>query len=440
VSVLDVLRSVWYGPRYERSSLERPTVPLTGAALVAAVSGPPTSSGQVVTPANALQISTVYACVRVIAETVASLPLHVYKRVPGGRQMVNHSLNALFDGNVNDAMTFVNYLEALLAHVLLWGNGYGEIDWTPDGRVGGLTLLAPDRTQALRNSRGTLVYQTTFPGSQDAQRRRADRILHLHGLAFDGITGYSPIHLQREALGLAAAAEKFGAKFFGNGSLPGGVLQTDQQLTDDVLQRLKVSWEQAHSGENQHRVAILEEGLKWAQTTIPPEDAQFLETRKFQRTEIAAIFRVPPHKVGELERATFSNIEQQDLEFEKNTITPWCVRLEKAINHSLLTEEEQAAGYFVKFSLNALVRGDLKSRYDAYAVGRQNGWLTANEIRTLEDMNPRPEGDALLVNGNMVALGADGAPPAKPTPTPPKPPTEDNNPNNGQDNQQEGNN
>ena len=270
---------------------------------------------------------------------------------------------------------------------------------------------------SLRNSRNALVYESTDDAGQP-KRRRSDRVLHIRGLSFDGLLGYSPVGLARETLGMAKATENYGARFFANDSRPGGVLQLDGQLSPDAIDRLKMSWETAHSNAmgNSHRVAVLENGLKWQSIGMPNDDAQWLETRKYTRSEIAGIYRVPAHLINDLDKATFSNIEHLGLEFAKHCIRPWCVRIEEALNRTLFTESERGR-LEVKFNLNGLERGDLASRTQAYAVFRQNGLMTANEIRALEDLNPIEGGDELLVNGNMIPIeqaGAEPEPPALP--------------------------
>jgi HK97 family phage portal protein len=402
-------------------NIERPTIPLTGAALLAAFGATPTASGRFVAPSTALQISAVYSCVNVIAETIATLPVHVYRRLPAGRELVtDHPVAVRLDQGPNDEMSTVDWLEALVGHVLLWGNGYNDVRRSPlDGSLQSIELLRPDRTNPVHNARNALVYESTDDQGQPV-RRRADRVAHIRGLSFDGLRGYSPIKLARESLGIAKATEEYGARFFANDSRPGGVLQMDGTLSEEGIKRLKTSWETAHSGltGNAHRVAVLENGLKWQSIGMPNDDAQWLETRKFTRSEIAGMYRVPAHLINDLDRATFSNVEHLGQEFATLCISPWCVRIENAFNRSLFTESERGR-LFVKFNLGGLVRGDIKSRYAAYAVGRQNGWLTANEIRELEDLNPVDGGDELLVNGNMVPIDEAGQQKQAPQPAPP---------------------
>ena len=235
-------------------------------------------------------------------------------------------------------------------------------------------------------------------------------VLHIPGLGFDGLVGYSPIAMAKNAIGMAIACEEYGAKFFANGAAPGGVLEHPGTIKDP--QRVRESWQSTFGGSgNANKIAVLEEGMKYTPIGISPEQAQFLETRKFQINEIARIFRVPPHMVGDLEKSSFSNIEQQSLEFVKYTLDPWVIRWEQSIQRSLLSRDEKSV-YFVKFNLEGLLRGDYQSRMNGYAIGRQNGWMSANDIRELENLDRIPAedgGDLYLINGNMLPLKNAGA-------------------------------
>ena len=235
-------------------------------------------------------------------------------------------------------------------------------------------------------------------------------VLHIPGLGFDGLVGYSPIAMAKNAIGMAIACEEYGAKFFANGAAPGGVLEHPGTIKDP--QRVRESWQSTFGGSgNANKIAVLEEGMKYTPIGISPEQAQFLETRKFQVNEIARIFRVPPHMVGDLEKSSFSNIEQQSLEFVKYTLDPWVIRWEQTIHRSLLLPDEKSQ-YFVKFNLEGLLRGDYQSRMNGYAIGRQNGWMSANDIRELENLDRIPAeegGDLYLINGNMLPLKDAGA-------------------------------
>jgi len=235
-------------------------------------------------------------------------------------------------------------------------------------------------------------------------------LLHIPGLGFDGLVGYSPIAMARNAIGMALATEEYGAKFFANGASPGGVLEHPGTLKDP--KKVRESWNAVYEGSgNAHRVAVLEEGMKFQSIGIPPDQAQFLETRKFQTEEICRIFRVPPHLVASLDRATFSNIEHQSISFVVHTIRPWLVRIEQSINRALFLESEKA-DYFTEFVVEGLLRGDYVSRMQGYATARQNGWMSANDIRTLENLDRIPEelgGDLYLINGAMTKLQDAGA-------------------------------
>jgi HK97 family phage portal protein len=242
----------------------------------------------------------------------------------------------------------------------------------------------------------------------------ADEILHIHGFSRDGIVGLSPIAYARESIGLGLAAQEYGARLFANNTTPKGVIEYPGKFKNqDTLNRLKEQIESAHRGlTNSHRMLILEEGMKWAQTGIAPEDAQFLQSRKFQIAEIARIFRIPPHMLGDLERATFTNIEHQSIDFVVHTIRPWLVRWEQEIMRSLLLPSQQKT-HFAEFNVDALLRGDIKSRYDAHAVGIRNGWLNADEVRQLENMNPIPDGKGqqYMVPLNMAPAGGEPSDP-----------------------------
>jgi HK97 family phage portal protein len=383
---------------------------------------PQTASGATVTTEGSLKNTTVFACVRVLAESVASLPLIVYERLGDGRgkrRAGEHSLYRILHDLSNTEMTSVELRETLMGHLALWGNAYGEIERDRGGRVRGLWPLRPDQMTVQRVA-GRLIYVYQLP---DGQRMTlpADMVMHLRGLSTDGVMGYSPIALARQAVGLALATEEFGSRFFGNGARPGGVLQHPGVLSKDAQDRLRKSLESRHRGlSNAHRLMILEEGMTLKEVGIPPEDAQFLETRRFQVAEIARMFRVPLHMVGELERATNNNIEHQSLEFVIHTLRPWLVRWEQAISRDLLTPAERAR-YFAEHLIDGLLRGDIKSRYEAYATGRQNGWLSANDIRELENQNPVEGGDMYLVPLNMVPVEMVMAQPRGETPPEPEP-------------------
>ena len=360
------------------------------------------SAGISVSEESALTTTAVYACVKVIAESIASLPLHLMreeKRVKTRAR--DHPLYGVLHDLANEETTSLNFRETMLASLLLWGNGYARVE-RKAGHVTALWFLKPSRMEVKRDSdSGRLIYRYTAENSLQAVDFEAREIFHVIGFSLDGIKGISPIRQARQTIGLTMATEEYGAKFFTNGARPGGVLETAGVVKDP--ERLRASWNAQFQGSrNGHRVAVLEEGVKYHTIGIPPDEAQFLETRKFQLAEICRIFRVPPHMIADLDRATFSNIEHQAIEFVQHTLRPWIVRFEQAIYKCLLSTEERHI-YYARFNVDGLLRGDYASRMQGYAVGRQNGWLSANDIRELEDLNPIEGGDVYLVNGNMTA-------------------------------------
>ena len=370
-----------------------------------------TTSGKAVNERTAMQTSAVYACVRILAESVAGLPLHVYERTANGSKSTkpSHPLYRLLHDEPNREMTSFVFRETLMSHLLLWGNAYAQI--IRDGRGFPIALypLLPDRMAVDRNESGELVY--TYQSDKGQVKLRRENILHIPGLGFDGLIGYSPIAMAKNAVGLALATEDYGATFFANGANPGGVLEHPGVIKPEQADRLRESWQSQFGGANAHKVAVLEEGLKFHQMSIPPEQAQFLETRKFQINEIARIFRVPPHMVGDLEKSSFSNIEQQSLEFVKYTLDPWVVRWEQSLQQALILPSEKAT-IFIKFNLDGLLRGDYQSRMQGYSTGIQNGFMSVNDVRSLEDMNlltSEEGGDLHFVNSNMVKLADVGA-------------------------------
>lgn len=366
-----------------------------------------TPAGVDVTPSSAMQYSAVFACVRVLAEDVASLPLILYRRLDRGKaRATDHPLHRILRYRGNDELTSMELRELLMSHALLWGNGYAEKEFNRAGGVRGLWPLRPDKMRVGRVD-GRLVYEYRLP---NGQMKYFDpvQIMHIRGLGGNGLTGFSPIALARNAVGLGLAAEEYGSRFFGNGAKPPLVLMYPGHLSKEGQDNLRQSWSSQTEGlSKSNRVAVLEEGVQVKEIGIPPEDAQFLQTRRFQALEIARIYRVPPHKIQDLERATFSNIEHQSIEYVSGTLQPWLVRWEQAIWRDLLTEQEQGA-YFAEHLVDGLLRGDTLSRYQAYAMGRQNGWLSANDVRERENLNPIEGGDEYLSPLNMVAVGDGG--------------------------------
>ena len=375
------------------------------------------SSGKRVNERSAMQMTAVYSCVRILSEAVASLPLHVYKYTDTGTaKAVEHPLYTILHDEPNPEMTSFVFRETLMTHLLLWGNAYAQIIRNGRGDVIGLYPLMPDRMNVDRDEKGQLYYEYMVSNDDAPINKKStvklspSDVLHIPGLGFDGLVGYSPIAMAKNAIGLAIATEEYGSKFFANGAAPSGVLEHPGTLKDPA--RIRESWQQTFGGSaNSNKIAVLEEGMKYTPISISPERVQFLETRKFQINEIARIFRVPPHMVGDLEKSSFSNIEQQSLEFVKYTLDPWVSRWEQSIARTLFSADEKKK-YYVKFNVDGLLRGDYQSRMNGYAIGRQNGWMSANDIRELENLDRIPKeegGDLYLINGNMLPLKDAGA-------------------------------
>jgi len=369
-----------------------------------------TPAGKVVNEITAMQTSAVYACVRILAEAIASLPIHVYERCVNGGKTINtdHHLYNILHDEPNHEMTSFIFRETIMSHILMYGNGYAQIIRDGRGHLVALYPLLPDKMTVERNQSSKIVY--SYRTENDIILLKREDVLHIPGLGFDGLVGYSPIAMAKNAIGMALATEEYGAKFFANGANPGGVLEHPTTIKD--IQRVRESWNAGFQGSsNSHKVAILEEGMKFNQISIPPEQAQFLQTRKYQMGEIARIFRIPPHLVGDLDKSSFSNIEQQSLEFVMFTLNPWIRRFEDSLSKALLLPSEKS-NILIRFNVDGLLRGNYESRMKGYSIGRQNGWLSANDIRSLEKLNLIPAeqgGDLYLVNGNMIPLVGAGS-------------------------------
>lgn len=335
-----------------------------------------------------------------IAETIATLPLFVYQnREPRGKDRApRHPLYQTLHSDPNPEMTSVEFRMTQFVALLLRGNAYAQKIPTQGGGYQ-LWPLLPQKMKVGRDPQsGQLIYSYT-KGPNETVPLSSDEVWHLRGLSSDGILGYGPVALHRESLGLSSAAMEYGARVFGSGSTPGGVLEHPAKLTPSAAERIAKDWREMHAGlDNAHKVAVLEEGMKWHQITLSPEDSQFLETRKYQTAEIARIFRVPPHMIGDLDRATNNNIEQQSLEFVIHTIRPWLVLYEQSANKHLVRDPR----YFAEFVVEGLLRGDTATRYAAYAIGRQWGFLSPNDIREYENMPLIAGGDTYLAPLNMV--------------------------------------
>ena len=370
------------------------------------------NSGKRVTDRTALQHIAVYACVRVLSEAIAQLPLHVYKYNDKGKERVlQHPLYFLLHDQPNPEMTSFVFRETLMSHLLIYGNAYAQIIRNGREDVIGLYPLMPDKMKVDRDEKNRLIYIYSRYDEANPNLKEqgdiifyADEVLHIPGLGFDGLVGYSPIALAKNAIGISIACEDYGASFFGNNANPSGVLEHPGVIKNP--DKLRDAWHRAYGGRNAHKVAVLEEGVKFTPISIPNNEAQFLETRKFQIEEIARMYRVPLHMISDLDHATFSNVEHLSLDFVKYSLDPWIVRWEQSLQKALLSDSEKGR-YFIKFNVDGLLRGDYASRMQGYSIGIQNGFLCPNDVRELEDMNLIPEekgGFTYMVNGSMSRL------------------------------------
>jgi len=364
----------------------------------------PSAAGVNVSEASALKASAVYACVSLLAQTVASLPLPVYRRLPRGKERaVNHHLYELLHDAPNPEMTSYQLRETMEGHLATWGNAYSEIDWNErSGMINAIWPLRPDKMQVIRE-KGELFYIYTTPDGVD-HKLPSFRIWHIPGFGYNGLVGYPPIQLAREAIGLSLATEEFGARFFGQGAHMGMVVQHPKTLSKVAHDNLEGSLNTQYAGLGKsHRMMVLEEGMTWQRIGIPPEDAQFLETRQFQLSEIARFYHIPPHMIGDLNKATFSNIEQQSLEFVIHCIRPWLVRWEQSIHLQLMGPSERKQ-FYAEFLIDGLLRGDSDARGKFYNQMFMIGAYSPNDIREKENMNPIDGGDKTYVPLNMVPM------------------------------------
>ena len=363
--------------------------------------GSATFTGRKVSTQTAMQLTTVFSCVRVLSESVGMLPCKLMQVEGRNRKAAtNHHLYSLLTVAPNSYMTAQEFWELLVLCLCLRGNFYAY-KVKVLGKVTELLPINPESVTPKLSNEWGVVYEVTFPsGARDILTQ--DEIWHVRGMTIDGLTGLNPIAYSRQAISLGLATEEHGARLFGNGAVTSGVLQTDQILSDDAFKRLKKQFEDEHQGlANSHKPMILEMGLNWKPVALNQQDSQFLETRKFQRDEICAIFRVPPHLVANLERATFSNIEHQSLSFVNYSLIPYLTRIESRITVGLLDQQDRGK-YYAKFNAGGLLRGDLKSRYESYGRGINWGILSPNDARELEDLNPYDGGDVYLTPVNMT--------------------------------------
>lgn len=369
-------------------------------------------AGVTVTPDSGYSVPAAWACINVIAQTLASLPLKTYRKIEDtDRQLAKQSpLYTLLHDKPNDWQTSYQWRLMLMASVLTYGNGYARIVYSRSGAPISLVPIPTTNVTPFWAPNNEPAYNVTMPNSGESYVLLKDEILHFMGIPnYDGLYGLSPIESCANAMGITIASEKFGARFFANGSQLGGILTHPERLSNEAKDNMRRGWEKRYQGpDNSHRTAILEEGVTFTPLTIPPDQAQFLETRKFQRSEIASIYRVPPHMIGDLERSTNNNIEHQSLEFIKYTMRPWFIAWEQQLEDKLLSPR-QKRDMFIEFDADAMLRGDLQSRYSAYATARNWGWMSINDIRIAENMNrlDEDEGDVYLQPLNMVPAGTE---------------------------------
>lgn len=392
---------------FERRALDENT----GRGLIDKLRGGgfgPTASGITVTPESALAFSGVWACTRVLAEELASLPLIMYRRLPGGgkERVPDHPLYTLLHDAPNPEMSSGEWREACMVNTCLWGNGYNHVVF--DGAARPLEIWPMlSRFMELRRDRdGELQYVTRDPAAR-TPAMSAPEVLHVKSMSLNGLVGLSPVAQARQAIGLGLATEQYGAAFFGNDANPGIVIKHPGVLEDEAYNNLKASWDARSGLEFSHKPVILEEGMTIDKIGIPNDDAQFLDTRKFQLRDVCRWFRMQPHLVGDLEDATFSNIEHQGLDFVIHTLRPWLTRHEQSIWRTLLRPQERR-GLFAEFLVDALLRGDITSRFNAYAIARQWGWMNANDVRERENMNPIQGGNVYFAPLNMTDLAEFG--------------------------------
>lgn len=363
-------------------------------------------AGQVVTPETAMGVSAVFACVRVISESLAQLPLVLYRQLENGKERAkDHPLYRILHTKPNRWQTPYEFKRMITGHAVLRGTGYASISSTNGEGVQEVIPLHPDRVRPFWAHNGMPAYEY-HPTSGPTKVFLSHEMFVVRGYSDDGLVGINPIQSHRQTIGLTLAMQEHATSLFGNAVRPSGLLKMATHFKDDeARKRFKKSFKEAYAGSARSgETIVLEDGLDWTQIGLSSEDAQFIETANLQRSQIAAIFRVPPHKIGDLSKATNNNIEDQSKSFIEDTLGPWITGFEQAVTRDLIEESLQEE-LFAEFVLEALLRGNIEARYKAYATGRQWGWLSPNDIRKYENMNPIEDGDEYLKPLNMIPLG-----------------------------------
>lgn len=372
------------------------------------------TAGMTVTESSALALTAVFDAIDCISTDVAMLPLKVYRHTEGGREVVrDHPVATLLSSSPDGETTPIRFKQALMGHVLGWGNGFAEIVYRGDGTPARLHLLDPGTTEPRWDGpdKSLLYHLQGKPNPLPPSK-----VIHIAGLGFDGLSGYNRIRKCAPSVGLGLALEQFGASFFENGSMPGGVLESPKVLSPQEATNLRESWEAMHRGASKAgKVAVLEQGVTYKGISISPENAQFLQSRQFQVIEVARMFRLPPHKLGDYSQSHLANIEAANLDYMTTTIAPWLEQIEQELNLKLFTEEERRAGFYVKHSMNAYLRGDMRSRAEFYMKMFAVGALSPNDIRGFEEQNPVEGGDQYFRPLNLAEL-AQAANPTPPAP------------------------
>lgn len=379
-----------------------------------------------VTPDTALRITAVYACVGLIAEMIAGLPLHVYRRSDRETAKAkDHPLYSILHDMPTAGMTSFEWREAMVTSTALRGDAFALIETDGAGRVVGLPMVQPGNIRPYRTGAGGVQYEYT-PANGGRRILLDDEVLRLPYKMLDGMTSLSPITLHRESIGSTLAATQYLNRFYANNAAPKGGLKLPNAVSNEAAAALRASWEARHAGpENSGRMAIFDGGMEWVSVGMTMEDAQYIELQNFAIRDIARIFLVPPHKIGDLENATFSNIEHQAIQFVTDTLNSWRRRFASRMNAYLLSEADRRAGYYVDFDLKGLLAGDSAARAAFYQSLFYLGALSPNEIRAAEDMNPHPDGDRYFVQGAAMAMDKlDDEPPAPPPFAPPAPQAE----------------